>query len=200
VKENYLLIDLENVQPGSLALLNGHPFKVIVFLGASQTKVPLDLAQSLQPFGEKVQYVQISGTGRNALDFHIAFTLGELTLADQTASYHILSRDTGFDPLIKHLKTKGIRARRVQEIGEIPLLRVATCKTIPEKIEAVVSYLKSRGSSLPRKVQTLTNTINHLFAKSLNTSELAEILQSLARNGYIKIESETVSYQLPGRG
>ena len=34
MKNNYILIDYENVQPKNLAILNGHPVKVIVFIGA----------------------------------------------------------------------------------------------------------------------------------------------------------------------
>jgi len=37
---NYVLIDFENVQPESLAVLQQDHFKVMVFVGANQTKVP----------------------------------------------------------------------------------------------------------------------------------------------------------------
>ena len=70
---HYVLIDFENVQPKSLSALGGHPFKVKVFVGANQTKVPMDLARALQPMGENAEYIPISGNGRNALDLHVAF-------------------------------------------------------------------------------------------------------------------------------
>ena len=41
---NYVLIDLENVQPASLAGLDAEFFKVLIFVGASQTKIPFELA------------------------------------------------------------------------------------------------------------------------------------------------------------
>ena len=44
----YVLIDYENVQPKDLALLDGQPVHVIVFLGASQKSVPTELAMALQ--------------------------------------------------------------------------------------------------------------------------------------------------------
>ncbi len=198
LKTNYLLIDFENIQPRSLALLNGHSFKAIVFLGANQTKIPVELAKALQAFGENVEYLQVSGSGRNALDFHIAFTLGKLSSEDQGASYYILSKDTGFDPLIKHLKTQGIQVRRSKEIAGIPLLQVSNGKSIREKIDAVVHNLKTRGSSKPRKIGTLKNTINAIFSKSLRDSELTEIINALAQQGYITIEGESISYQLQG--
>ena len=78
MKNNYILIDFENVHPKSLEILNGHPFKVIVFVGANQAKVPFELVMSMQALGDNAEYVQIAGNGPNALDFHIAFYIGQL--------------------------------------------------------------------------------------------------------------------------
>lgn len=195
MKQNYLLIDFENVQPRSLSLLNGHPFKVIVFLGANQTKIPVELAKTLQALGKDGDYVQISGSGKNALDFHIAFALGELSNQSRDASYHIISRDSGFDPLIKYLKGRGIDVQRSKEIADIPLLRVSGSSNSTERIEAIVRNLRSRGTGRPRKVRTLKNTINSLFAKSLPDSELIKIVRVLANQGHIIVEGDNVSYQ-----
>ena len=54
---NYVLIDFENVQPRNLELLTKHPFKVFVFVGASQTKVSFDLADSMQLLGNDARYI-----------------------------------------------------------------------------------------------------------------------------------------------
>ena len=45
---NYVLIDLENVQPKNIGVLAGNNFKVLVFVGEKQTKIPLDMAAALQ--------------------------------------------------------------------------------------------------------------------------------------------------------
>jgi len=42
VKTNYVLIDFENVQPRSLEGLNGDPFKVLLFVGANQSRIVWD--------------------------------------------------------------------------------------------------------------------------------------------------------------
>lgn len=111
LKNNYVLIDYENVQPKDLAILNGHPFKVIVFVGANQEKIPFSVASALQALGSNAEYVKICGNGSNALDFHIAFYIGEIAAKDPEAYFHIVSKDTGFDPLIKHLKERKIFLR-----------------------------------------------------------------------------------------
>jgi hypothetical protein len=197
VKTNYLLIDYENVQPRSLSALNSHPFRVVVFLGANQAKVPVEFARALQELGANAEYVQISGNGRNAVDFHIAFTIGELSRSDPAAYFHIVSRDTGFDPLIAYLRARGILAQRSKEVADIPILKVSNATTLEAKMEAIVRNLRSRGSGRPRKVKTLSNTINAVFLKSLGPSDLATLVEELVQQGFISIDGEHVSYHFP---
>ena len=197
MKNNYILIDYENVQPKNLAILSGHPVKVIVFVGANQAKVPFDLASSLQALGSNAEYIKIGGNGSNALDFHIAFYIGQLAERDPDAYFHIISKDTGFDPLIKHLKENNIFSRREKDLSEIPLLRVSNATSTGEKIAAIVKSLSTRGHSRPRKIKTLANTINSLFMKTLEESELMSLIEQLCQQQYVVIEDGNVSYQPP---
>lgn len=194
---NYVLIDLENVQPSNLEILEKHPFKVFVFVGANQTKVTIELAAAMQALGESAQYVRISGSGKNALDFHIAFYIGELAAKDPRAFFHIISRDTGFDPLIKHLKSRKINVQRERDLGEIPVVRMSTASSQEEKVAAVVKNLAGRGQSRPRKLKTLSNTINSLFTENLTEQQLAELVSALEQRQYIKLNNGNVSYHLP---
>ena len=197
MKNIYILIDYENVQPKNLAILNGHPVKVIVFVGANQAKVPFDLASSLQALGGNAEYIKIGGNGSNALDFHIAFYIGQLAEREPDAHYHIISKDTGFDPLIKHLNERKIFSQRGKDLSEIPLLRISNATSSEEKIAAIVGNLSTRGHARPRKVRTLANTINSLFMKTLKESELMSLIEQLRQKQYVVIENETVSYKPP---
>lgn len=194
---NYVLIDFENVQPSNLAVLQHHSFKVLVFVGAHQTKVPFDLAAAMQALGNSAQYVKISGSGKNALDFHIAYYVGELASKEPGAFFHIISRDTGFDPLIKHLKSKKLKVQRERDLAEIPVLRLSTARSNDEKISAIVENLAGRGQSRPRKVKTLSNTINALFTENLSETQLTALVKELEERQYIKVSNNNVSYQLP---
>jgi hypothetical protein len=190
------LIDFENVHPKNLELLTKHPFKVFVFVGASQMKVPFDLADSMQLLGNDAKYIKISGNGQNALDFHIAYYVGELAAKDPDASFHIISKDKGFDPLIKHLKSRRVRIQREKDLTEIPLLRVSNKTSTDEKIAAIVKNLGGRGQSRPRKVRTLENTINTLFIKKLAKNELAALVKELQKRNLIVVSQGNVSYKL----
>ena len=197
---NHVLIDFENVQPKNLELLTKHPFKIYVFVGANQSKVPFDLASTMQAFGQDATYIKIAGNGQNALDFHIAFHIGRLSIMDPDGYFHIISRDTGFDPLIKHLRANRIRVQRAKDLAEIPVLRMALSISSDDKIEAITKNLAGRGSSKPRKLKTLVNTINALFAKKLEESELTDLIKKLEERKFITIDQENVSYKLPKTG
>ena len=197
LKNNYVLIDFENVQPKNLAILNGHEFRVIVFVGANQAKISFELASALQALGSNAEYVKIGGNGPNALDFHIAFYIGQLAERDPNAYFHIISKDTGFDPLIKHLKERKIFAQRERDLAEIPLLRISNATSAEEKIEAIVKSLAARGHARPRKVKTLANTINSLFSKTLDEAELMDIIGQMKKRNLIAVENEKVSYKPP---
>ena len=116
---NYVLIDFESVQPKDLEILVDYPFKVFVFVGANQMKVPFKLAAALQELGKNGRYIKISGNGKNALDFHIAYYIGKLSQQDSKASFYIISKDCGFDPLVEYLKSKKIKVQREKELRKI---------------------------------------------------------------------------------
>lgn len=196
MKTNYVLIDFENVQPVDLAALKGHSFKVKVFLGANQTKVPAALAIALQALGEHAEYIQLESSGRNALDFHIAYYLGHLAHEDPKGFFHVISKDAGFDPLIKHLKRKGVFVQRSACISDIPLLKLSSPKP-SSRLEVVVDDLIRRKASKPRTQKTLLSTMAALFNKELTETELQELLESLCKRGVVRVEGTKVSYDLP---
>lgn len=197
MRTNYVLIDYENVQPTSLAGLDAEHFRVIVFVGASQNKLSFDTAAAVQKLGARAEYIKIAGNGANALDFHIAFHIGHLAAQDPTAFFHIISKDTGFDPLILHLKDRKVFASRTKAIMDIPLLKLANVKTTLEKIDAVLAKLQQCGVAKPRTLKTLTNAISSLFQKQLTEGELASLLKELQAKGFITVDKTKITYALP---
>ena len=197
MKTHYVLVDFENVQPKNMSLLNGGPFKIKVFLGARQAKISLEMVRALQVFGSNAEYIQIDGTGNNALDFHIAYYIGRLAAETPDAHFHVISKDTGFDPLIKHLKAKQVFCQRLTSIADIPLVKISNSKSAPEKIDAVIDNLVKRKASKPRTLKTLRSTIMALFANQLAEKELEGLLEQLSKRGVIKVADGKVSYELP---
>lgn len=79
------------------------------------------LAFRLSIFGrrQQVAFQKIEGSGKNALDFHIAFQLGRIIETEPETECIVLSADKGFDPLLSHLNKNGLSCRRVNAMGEL---------------------------------------------------------------------------------
>ena len=200
MRTNHVLIDYESIQPEQLAPLDADHFRVTVFVGATQARLPFELAAAMQRLGSRAEYVKISGTGPNALDFHIAFYIGRLSAADPGTFFHVVSKDTGFDPLIQHLKTLKIFATRVADILDIPAVRAAITKTPEERLALVIDRLRTMKAGKPRTVKTLGTTIFTLFQKKLPEEEVDALLGALQGQGHVVITGTKVSYSLPTDG
>lgn len=179
-----------------MAVLEQEHFKVMVFVGANQAKVTFELASALQKMGTKASYIKISGNGSNALDFHIAFYIGQLAAIEPDAYFHIISKDAGFDPLIAHLKSRKIFASRSKDVSEVGIVKATNSKTPTEKLVVILANLQQRGASKPRTLKTLSSTINSLFQKTLPAEELDSLLKSLQDQGAISVSGTKVTYAL----
>jgi hypothetical protein len=197
MRTNFVLIDFENVQPKDLGLLKDGPFKVKVFLGPNQSKIPVALASALQSLGSNAEYIVLDTAGNNALDFHIAYYIGVLSTEDPSALFHVISRDTGFEPLIRHLKARKIFAQRSASIADIPYFKPALPPTPEAQVELVVADLIRRKASKPRTRKTLLSTLHVLFKKELSEQQLSQLFEALCSRGVVKMEGTKVSYELP---
>jgi hypothetical protein len=192
---NYVLIDYENVQPESLAQLERPEFRVIVFVGANQTRIPFEVAASLQRMGRHAEYVKISGNGPNAADFHIAYYIGRLAEADPRGFFHVISKDTGFDPLVKHLKASKIFSCRSSSIARMPCFAPAKPPEEDGRLQLAMERLAKM--TRPVKVKTLETTLDSMFQKKLDSADLAQLIKALVQTGCVKISGTSVSYAFP---
>lgn len=172
----------------------------------------------MQELGDRAEYIVLETSGANALDFHIAYYLGVLAAADSSGFFHIISKDTGFDPLIAHLKARKILSTRSVSIEEMPCFAlVATTNgngsnvgavetkqkidsaqtSVDELIKIVVGDLIKRKASKPRTPKTLLNTIHAKCGKDIPMAEIEAVFEGLVKHGYVKVDGTKVSYVLP---
>ncbi len=199
MKTTFVLVDFENVQPKDLALLNGGSHKIKIFLGNHQGKISIAIARALQEFGRDVEYIQVSGSGNNAVDFHIAYYIGRLAATMPDAHFYVISKDTGFDPLIKHLQEQGMHCGRsisIAAISHVPV-KISGSVTIADQAKVVVLNLAKRQSGRPRTLKTLRSTIKALFGSHLIEDELDRIIEYLTKHEVLKITDDKVQYELP---
>lgn len=207
--DNYILIDFENIQPKAEALsfLEDSRYKILIFIGAKQT-VSIDRVNTIQPLGKRAQYIQIKNSGKNALDFHIAYYLGMLACQKPESMFYVVSKDTGYDALLAYMRTHKLKAQRVDDISKIGQQPIAKTKsvnpvlTLPVVDEIVqasmqkgLEKLKTMGNSRPRLVKTLTTTLKSTFRDILSDQQLSDLIQLLQQKQYISISGQNkISY------
>ena len=187
-----LLVDFENVQQVDLSRL-GDNFHVVIFVGSSQKNVPIDLVASAQKLGDRVEWQRVEGNGNNALDFYIAFHLGRVI--EKLPSFHciVLSKDKGFDPLLRHLNKNGLKCKRINSMLE---LEPKTATTEEPNYKRVLELLsKSEKKLRPRKRTTLSQHISAMFQKNIAQSDVDRIIDILFANKMISETNNTITYE-----
>ena len=218
MRTNHVLIDFENVHVKSLELLKGEHFRVMVFLGPKNTKLPVDLVLAMQTFGTRGEYVMLESPGTNALDFHVAFHLGRLAAEDPSGFFHIISKDTGFDPLIQHLKARKVFSARSPSIEEMPCFRAASPVTsvaapaqarpnerhvaeagrFEELCTMAVAQLVAMKRVRPGKLSKLHNAIQSKLGKDVSGSTVDMVCSELVKRGLVKVAGQRLAYAIPG--
>jgi len=191
--DRVLLIDLENVQKFDLFGLPSD-VRVLVFYGATQKKLPDELVIQAQPLGTRLTWIRISGTGPNALDFHIAFYLGKELTHRPTCDCTVLSKDTGFDPLIRHLLEQGHRCRRVNSVKSAFPKAMTPPESEQDHFGRLISLL-TKEKARPTKRKGLANKVKYWFPK-LSDDERLTLVQRLFEEAHIRELDRTLTCAL----
>lgn len=197
MKTNHVLVDYENVQPELTDALAADHFHVWVFVGVQQTKVKFDLVKLVQRKRDSAHVVEMASSGRNALDFHIAGYLGQITQREPDAYCHVISKDGGLDPFLEHLRGRGFLVARWGDLTDIPLLKQSDGLSQEDKLSVVVEYLVRRGSQRPRKLTTLQGSVAALFHPKLKDEEAAALVCHLQAVGVVEVVGQRLVYGFP---
>ncbi len=190
-----LLIDYENVQGINLIQMERMDCKVCIFTGSSQSKIPIDLVSSAQRLGNKLDWIRIDGNGPNALDFHIAYYLGAQTAGNPNDEYFILSRDKGFDPLIKHIAKGKVKCKRIGSISEIESIKRSK-EPDREYERAVQNLRKIEKGRRPRNKKTLKQHLKALIGKQHGEEKIDLIIEQLFASKLITEDNGRILYKI----
>jgi len=203
---NYVFIDYENVHEVDLSLVENKMFNVTLLLGARQKKLDAALVEKLIENAASVQLVRLTTSGKNALDFAVAYYLGKAVNADPSAYFHIVSKDTGFDPLIKHLQSRSVRAHRHCDYTSLTV--TASSKSTPKAapkvpddlLARVIAHLRKHANNRPKRKKTLVSHLTAFSGKSASGSGVEELIESLSKAGHLSIgDKGAVTYNLDSR-
>ena len=189
--QKLLLVDFENVRQIDLSRLSDGT-DVVIFVGAGQKAVPIELVASAQKLGARVQWQKVEGNGNNALDFHIACHLGRVLEKSPLVSCVVLSRDKGFDPLLRHLNNIGLKCKRINSLLE---LDPKSAQLEDPNYKRVLEVLgKTDKKTRPRKRKTLSQHISSMFQKKIVQKDIDRIIDMLFANKMISETNNTISY------
>jgi hypothetical protein len=188
------------------------PAGVVVpfFFGSSQKSVPKDfMLTALQLGKERFIPINIQGQGKNALDFHIAFYLGEyLTKYSQTQCV-ILSKDKGFDPLVKHLVNRKFTVSRVTTLAEAfpPQSSAVPGKSrpsVPAKVKPVaaspvenaLAWLNGmEKGKRPKKRKALVSHLHSHFARKEPMAAIERMVDRMIGDQKLAESAGKISYR-----
>lgn len=138
--DTHILLDYENVQPTEIELRAIVPeaSRVWVFHGPHQKSVE----QRFASFGTGMTPVPISKTGKNALDFHLAFYTGYIFSRSPNANIVVVANDKGYEPMLAHAKAMGFAVRQQGHAlkdgaAALPMAKVvAAAQPVAKKVAA----------------------------------------------------------------
>ena len=203
--ERVLFVDYENVQALNVATIPADT-AVHVVLGAKQKSIVAKVQEKLKPLGERATINRIKTIAPNAVDFCIAYYLGEELVRRPTASCIVLSKDKrGFDPLVLHLtKERGFKVRRVNSQREAfaapKALKTKKASVAAAKTESCPHYdrlltLLRKELVRPLKRKGLVGKLKSWFP-TLDPGQRASLLDRLYADGHVREASGSVAYQL----
>jgi hypothetical protein len=195
MKTQIILVDWENVQPELLPALDLSSTQVLVFIGPHQTKLPFQIVEAIQKLGERAKYIRVTKQGNDALDMHIAFYIGRLTIESPDAYFHVIAKDRDYDPLVAHLKSLGFGAAKWPDLASIPILRRATANSLSEQIKATQEWLLERQVNRPKTLKTLGNSLKtSAFGGRLADDEIDNLLEGLKEQRIIIVRGQKIEY------
>jgi hypothetical protein len=106
ISQPFLLIDSESVCDLTLASIS-EKYHVLLFVEKSPNRIPFPIVNEAQRFRARLEWMKIAGGGKNHLDFCLPLRLGQL------------SKDKGFDAVLKHAAAHGHRCSRIESLGRL---------------------------------------------------------------------------------
>lgn len=197
MRTKFILVDYDNVHTIDPKTLLGADVRVIVFLGEKLASVKTDLVLQIQSLAERGCFYRITGTGKNAMDLHIAFKVGHLTSEYPDASFHILSKDGDFVPIVEHLKGQKIEASSGAKVATVPpkpKAKKPTPQTALDRANAVKVSLGKPKATKPGTREKLANHVNTLAGATLTKKDIEGIVDLLLKDNFIAVDGDKVTY------
>jgi hypothetical protein len=204
---NHVFVDFENVSECDLTLIGTKLVSFTFLLGARQTKLNTTLVEKLLEHAASVELVRLTSSGKDALDLALSYYLGRKVLTDPTAYFHIISKDKGYDPLVEHLRSRHIHARRHDDFSSLtfsykPKEKVAAVPVVKpaeevDELKLVLERLRKSANNRPKKKATLLSHLKSMLGKEATDADAAQMFEKLCKTNHIRLgDKGAITYHL----
>ena len=193
---NYFFVDFENVHSGGFEGIENYNKDDIIYLMYTENSQTISLTvleKMLKKNVTNLRLIKVAAGGKNALDFQLSTYLGYLIAKteDKKVGYYIISKDQGFDFIVKFWNGNGVPVRRItnflplKQRDSIPMQTVnaetqenskAVQKENTVKIAAAEENKKIKQNNTKEK----TVAENKKAAKKENTKKVAAVEETKA--------------------
>jgi hypothetical protein len=217
---NHVFVDLENVKSIDATVLGGKHLRLHLFLGPQNKKLEVEVVEKLLENAQAVQLIRIVTVGKNALDFVLAYHLGQAVLTDPKGYFHIVSKDTGFDALVDLLKYRHVKVKRhvdwsalnlqatarpaavlVSPGASVPQVKAAPKPAASQKVPAVPALTSGAKKLIenlrklpkpkrPKKEKSLIAHAKPLCGKDMSEATVEKVLGELKKAKFIAVDSK----------
>ena len=141
--------------------------------------------------------MRLTSSGKNALDFALAYYVGRAVMADPTGSFHIVSKDTGFDPLIEHLRSRHIHAQRHGDFTTLVFSGPAKPPSAPPEdlMPRVLEHLGKHVNNRPKRKKTLVSHLRAFLGNAVTEADVVALVERLCKARRLSIgDKDAITY------
>lgn len=209
---NHVFVDFENVHEIDPALIGAPSTTLLLLIGPEKKKLELDVVAKLLEHAAAVHLVRLPTKGKNAVDFALAYYLGQAVLADPAGSFHLVSKDKGYDPLVEHLRSKQVRIQRHDGFAPLattlqpkpatppapPAAKTTPTPPAPSAAAQQLLAILVGSVSRPRTRRTLTRHAITVLGNKLSEAQATALIQELCTANKVSITAQDkVEYRFP---
>jgi PIN domain len=212
---HYIFVDFENVQKIDPAVIGPENVRFTLLMGPLNKKLEMTVVEQLHKHPQTTKLVRLTSSGRNALDFAVAYYVGQAAAEDPNGHFHIVSKDKDFDPLVEHLRSTALRIFRHDSFDALALSRAPTMKSatrpkhkapatkkaappgLEELADKALKHLRKDSTKPPKTLPKLISHLRTHFGKKIADAEVPPLVERLKSDGYVTVDGKgVVKYQL----
>jgi hypothetical protein len=134
-----VLVDYENIKP--VIDIEQMPKRTCFYiLGNKNSTINFEMLRQTQLYPERIIWVETEGVGRNNLDFHLAYFMGKFhEQYKRDVKLVILSKDKGYDNLIRFVVGEGRDCSRVTDVNLLKKKKYREEVVVKPAVRALIS-------------------------------------------------------------